>query len=336
MPCAAVAEDAGPGRGEPGQVAAEALVGIGGVGELDPRAADVQGSLGHGPSLGAATVSAPRPVRRCGVGRPQRCRPRHVLATLDPCDSVSSTWDPTPCTCSWSTPTSAATRCRRRRTRSSCGCPSTCEPDGRIDPSGADALVKFTQECLMVAEDQGVEDLLAFATSAIREAPNGDEVLGAGPGRDGVDLQVLSRRGRVAADLPGGPPLVRLVQRPAAGDRHRRRVAGAGRRAGRGARRRAQPAARRRTAHPRPRCAGRTRRTRREVRAVRKQVRADIARVLRDVDQGRCPRPRRRHEQDAAVAGPDRRRRAQLRGPLRRPVPRAGATSPTWSAGSRR
>ena len=32
----------------------------------------------------------------------------------------------------------------------------------------------------MVAEDQGVEDLLAFATSAIREAPNGEEVLGAG------------------------------------------------------------------------------------------------------------------------------------------------------------
>ena len=44
----------------------------------------------------------------------------------------------------------------------------------------------------MVAEDQGVEDLLAFATSAIREAPNGDEVLGRVLDESGVDLQVLS------------------------------------------------------------------------------------------------------------------------------------------------
>ena len=51
----------------------------------------------------------------------------------------------------------------------------------------------------MVAEDQGVEDLLAFATSAIREAPNGDEVLGAGPGRVGGGpagaLRVRTSRG---------------------------------------------------------------------------------------------------------------------------------------------
>src|SRR5689334_7078229 len=66
------------------------------------------------------------------------------------------------------------------------------EPDVRIDASGADALVKFARECLTVAEDGGVEDLLAFATSAIREAPNADEVLARVLDEAGVDLQVLS------------------------------------------------------------------------------------------------------------------------------------------------
>ena len=64
--------------------------------------------------------------------------------------------------------------------------------DGSIAPSGADALVTFTRECLTIAEDQGVEDLLAFATSAIREAPNGEAVLAQVRAETGVELQVLS------------------------------------------------------------------------------------------------------------------------------------------------
>jgi exopolyphosphatase / guanosine-5'-triphosphate,3'-diphosphate pyrophosphatase len=64
--------------------------------------------------------------------------------------------------------------------------------DGHIDDAGADDLVTFIRECLSVAEDQGVEDLLAFATSAIREAPNGDDVLARVRADTGIDLQVLS------------------------------------------------------------------------------------------------------------------------------------------------
>ena len=64
--------------------------------------------------------------------------------------------------------------------------------NGSIARSGADALVKFTRECLTFAEDQGVEDLLAFATSAIREAPNGEAVLARVRNETGVELQVLS------------------------------------------------------------------------------------------------------------------------------------------------
>jgi hypothetical protein len=42
---AAVAEDAGPSRGQPGQVGANDLLGIGRIGELQPLAREVKGDL---------------------------------------------------------------------------------------------------------------------------------------------------------------------------------------------------------------------------------------------------------------------------------------------------
>lgn len=64
--------------------------------------------------------------------------------------------------------------------------------DGSIDRSGADALVDAVREALVVAEDQGSEDLMAFATSALREAPNGPKVLERVKSETGVDLEVLA------------------------------------------------------------------------------------------------------------------------------------------------
>jgi exopolyphosphatase/guanosine-5'-triphosphate,3'-diphosphate pyrophosphatase len=64
-------------------------------------------------------------------------------------------------------------------------------PDGSIGAEGADALVAFVASCLEVAEDQGVEQLLPFATSALREAPNGESVLARVLAETGVALQVL-------------------------------------------------------------------------------------------------------------------------------------------------
>lgn len=64
--------------------------------------------------------------------------------------------------------------------------------DGRIEGSGTDRLVTFVQECLEVAEDQGVEELLAFVTSAIREAPNGEDVLATVRKKTTKELLVLS------------------------------------------------------------------------------------------------------------------------------------------------
>ncbi|HEV7145920.1 MAG TPA: Ppx/GppA phosphatase family protein [Pedococcus sp.] len=64
--------------------------------------------------------------------------------------------------------------------------------DGSIAATGEQALVTFVRECLTVAEDQGVEEVMAFATSAIREAPNGEDVLARVRAETGVGLQVLS------------------------------------------------------------------------------------------------------------------------------------------------
>jgi exopolyphosphatase/guanosine-5'-triphosphate,3'-diphosphate pyrophosphatase len=65
------------------------------------------------------------------------------------------------------------------------------EADGRVSRAGAEALVAFVHSCLEVAEDAGVEEVFAFATSAIREAPNGQEVLDQVRAETGVELRVL-------------------------------------------------------------------------------------------------------------------------------------------------
>jgi exopolyphosphatase/guanosine-5'-triphosphate,3'-diphosphate pyrophosphatase len=62
----------------------------------------------------------------------------------------------------------------------------------RIGPAGVDALVGFISSAQEVAEDLGVTETLAFATSAIREASNGDAVLSEVRERTGIDLVVLS------------------------------------------------------------------------------------------------------------------------------------------------
>jgi exopolyphosphatase / guanosine-5'-triphosphate,3'-diphosphate pyrophosphatase len=62
----------------------------------------------------------------------------------------------------------------------------------RISPKGVDTLVSFIGEAQVVAEDLGVTEMMAFATSAIREAANGDDVLKDVRRRTGIDLQVLS------------------------------------------------------------------------------------------------------------------------------------------------
>jgi exopolyphosphatase / guanosine-5'-triphosphate,3'-diphosphate pyrophosphatase len=66
------------------------------------------------------------------------------------------------------------------------------QKDGRIAQSGADELVSFISEAAELAEDKGCESVLAFATSALREAPNGEKVLDRVREQTAVDLQVLT------------------------------------------------------------------------------------------------------------------------------------------------
>ncbi|MEV2252270.1 Ppx/GppA phosphatase family protein [Streptomyces sp. NPDC050147] len=63
---------------------------------------------------------------------------------------------------------------------------------GAIGPEGVDRLVGTVRDAMEAAEDKGVEDLLPFATSAVREASNADQVLARVKEETGVDLQVLS------------------------------------------------------------------------------------------------------------------------------------------------
>jgi exopolyphosphatase/guanosine-5'-triphosphate,3'-diphosphate pyrophosphatase len=51
------------------------------------------------------------------------------------------------------------------------------EKGGELSAKGEQQLREFVAEALRIAEDKGVEDFIGFATSAVRDAVNGDEVL---------------------------------------------------------------------------------------------------------------------------------------------------------------
>ncbi|MFD7614854.1 Ppx/GppA family phosphatase [Streptomyces sp. NPDC059828] len=66
------------------------------------------------------------------------------------------------------------------------------DAQGAIDPKGVDLLIATIEDALQAAEDKGCEDVLPFATSAVREATNADAVLERVRSVTGVDLTVLT------------------------------------------------------------------------------------------------------------------------------------------------
>jgi len=62
---------------------------------------------------------------------------------------------------------------------------------GSVTQTGIDALADFVASALEVAEDKGCEDMLPFATSAVRDATNSDDVLREVERRTGVAIGVL-------------------------------------------------------------------------------------------------------------------------------------------------
>jgi exopolyphosphatase/guanosine-5'-triphosphate,3'-diphosphate pyrophosphatase len=65
------------------------------------------------------------------------------------------------------------------------------EDGNRLSDRCALALRSFVAGALQIAEDKGVEELLAFATSAVRDAANGDDVLASVRSHTGVEIAVL-------------------------------------------------------------------------------------------------------------------------------------------------
>ncbi len=65
------------------------------------------------------------------------------------------------------------------------------DTDGAVSPAGTRALTEFVADALRVAEDKGCEEIVGFATSAVRDATNSDAVLAAVRDETGVEIQVL-------------------------------------------------------------------------------------------------------------------------------------------------
>jgi exopolyphosphatase / guanosine-5'-triphosphate,3'-diphosphate pyrophosphatase len=64
--------------------------------------------------------------------------------------------------------------------------------DNQVTAEGEEKLTSVVAESMRIAEDKGVADFLAFATSAIRDAENGDALLKRVNERTGCEIKVLS------------------------------------------------------------------------------------------------------------------------------------------------
>src|SRR6266446_2447250 len=65
------------------------------------------------------------------------------------------------------------------------------DAQNRLNSDCAGRLLKFVNEALQIAEDKGVQEVLAFATSAVRDAANSDELLAWIESESNVRIQVL-------------------------------------------------------------------------------------------------------------------------------------------------
>jgi exopolyphosphatase/guanosine-5'-triphosphate,3'-diphosphate pyrophosphatase len=66
------------------------------------------------------------------------------------------------------------------------------DASGRVNDAGVAALTDFVASAVEVAEEKGCSEMAGFATSAVRDAGNCDEVLEHVRARTGVEIEVLS------------------------------------------------------------------------------------------------------------------------------------------------
>ena len=84
---------------------------------------------------------------------------------------------------------------------------------GAISDEGCDAILDAISSAMRVAEEEGIEELLPFATSAIREATNGPALLARIREQTGVDLQVLSGADEARLTAAFGEPYTEYTTR---------------------------------------------------------------------------------------------------------------------------
>ena len=77
--------------------------------------------------------------------------------------------------------------------------------DGSIKKSGIEAILTAVDQCMELAEEYDITQLLAMATSAIKEAPNSNKILRKIEERIGQSVTVLSGNGRGPPDVPRRP-----------------------------------------------------------------------------------------------------------------------------------
>jgi exopolyphosphatase/guanosine-5'-triphosphate,3'-diphosphate pyrophosphatase len=65
------------------------------------------------------------------------------------------------------------------------------DESGAVTREGIDKLIAFVRAAVVVADDKGCADMLAFATSAVRDAVNSDDVLAEVKAATEVDLEIL-------------------------------------------------------------------------------------------------------------------------------------------------
>ncbi len=162
---APIAVDAEPIRRQPRQITTKVLIGISWVDKFDPRTGEVQSNLRHPARVGGYLLSMRLGVLDVGSNTV------HLLVV-----DAHHGGAPVPA----------------RSHKTELRLAEHLTPDGDIDDHAVRRLCEFVESSLEVAEDVGVTEVVAFATSAIREAGNGDQVLAEVQKRTGVQLQVLT------------------------------------------------------------------------------------------------------------------------------------------------
>ena len=78
--------------------------------------------------------------------------------------------------------------------------------DGSIKKSGIEAILEAVSQCMRLAEEYEITQLLVMATSALREAPNGNKVIHKIEELIGQGVTVLSGTDEAPPTLLAAPP----------------------------------------------------------------------------------------------------------------------------------